>query len=75
MFVHLIWLETKLEITKYKNDCIKRGELQTYIINNFFDYRYYENIDFVNQILKIYFMFSKTKQNDYYKYKYVSFRD
>ena len=57
------WLDTKLEITEHKKDCIKQGELETYIINNYFDYRYYENIDFVNQILKIYFMFSKTKQN------------
>ena len=53
------WLDTKLEITEYKNDCIKRGELQAYIITNYFDYWYYENIAFVNQNLKIYFMFSK----------------
>ena len=49
-FCLFIWLDTKLEITENKEDCIKRGELETYIINNYFDYRYYENIKFVNQI-------------------------
>ena len=74
-FCLFIWLDIKLEITEHKKDCIKRGELETYIIHNYFDYRYYENIDFVNQILKIYFMFSKTKQNNCYKYNCVKFRD
>ena len=41
-FCLFIWEDTKLEITEYKNDYIKRGESQTYIINNYFDYRYYE---------------------------------
>ena len=74
-FCLFIWLDTKLEITENKKDCIMLGELETYIINNYFDYRYYENIDFVNQNLKIYFMFSKTKQNNCYNYNYVKFRD
>ena len=43
------WLDTKLEITEYKNDCIKRGDLQKYVITNYFNNRYYENIDFVKQ--------------------------
>ena len=74
-FCLFIWLDTKLEITENKKDCIMRGELETYIINKYLDYMYYENIKFVNQILKIYFMFSKTKQNCCYKYNYVKFRD
>ena len=49
-FCLFIWLDTKLEITENKKDCIMRGELETYIINNYFDYRYYENIDYVKQI-------------------------
>ncbi len=49
------WLDTKLEITEYKNDGIKRSDLLKYVITNYFDYRYYENIDFVKQILKFYF--------------------
>ena len=69
------WLDTKLEITEYKNDCIWRGDLQKYVITNYFDYRYYENIDFVKQILKIYIMFSTKEQNCSYENGYVKFRD
>ena len=58
-FCLFIWLDTKLEITENKKDCIMLGELETYIINNYFDYRYYENIDFVNQILKYILCFQK----------------
>ena len=52
------WLDTKLEITEYKGHSITRSELQKYVITNYFDCRYYENIDFVKQILKIYLTFS-----------------
>ena len=50
-----------------------RGELETYIINNYFDYRYYENIDYVKQILKIYFMFSTKEQDINHVFKYVKY--
>ena len=30
-FCLFIWLDTKLEITENKKDCIMRGELETYI--------------------------------------------
>ena len=69
------WLDTKLEITDDDNDYIKRGDLQKYIITNYFDYRYYENIDYVKQILKIYFMFSTKEQVHNQVFKYVRFRD
>ena len=43
------WLDGKLEITEYKNDYVKQDDLQKYVITNYFDYRYYENIDYVKQ--------------------------
>jgi hypothetical protein len=42
---------------------------------NYFDYGYYENIDFVKQILKIYFTFSTKKQDCSYEYQYVKYVD
>ena len=68
------WLDTKLEITEYSSHYITRSELQKYVITNYFDCRYYENIDFVKQILKIYFTFSTKEQNNSYEYQYVRFR-
>jgi hypothetical protein len=50
------WLDTKLEITENDYKCIKKTDLQKYIITNYFDNRYYQNIDFVKQVLKIYFI-------------------
>ena len=66
------WLDKKLEITEYSGQSITRSELQKYIITNYFDCRYYENIDFVKQILKIYFTFSTKKQNKRFEYQYVN---
>jgi hypothetical protein len=39
------WLDTKLIITDLQHHCIKRSELQKYAITNYFDCRFYENID------------------------------
>jgi len=69
------WLDKKLEITEYKGHNITRSELQKYVITNYFDCRYYENIDFVKQILKIYFSFSTKEQNNSYEYQFVQYRD
>jgi predicted S18 family serine protease len=69
------WLDKKLEITEYRGHSITRSELQKYVITNYFDCRYYENIDFVKQILKIYFSFSTKEQNNSYEYQFVKYRD
>ena len=53
------WLDTKLEITEYSGHSITRSELQKYVITNYFDCRYYENIDFVKQILKFILRFQQ----------------
>jgi hypothetical protein len=46
------WLDTKLKITDHQYDCIKKTNLQKYVINDYFDNSYYENVDIVKQILK-----------------------
>ena len=71
----LQWLDTKLEITNSADDEIKRNELYKFIIINFYYYNYYANIDFVKQVLKIFFM-NPTKEQDHNQvFKYVKFRD
>ncbi len=47
------WLDTKLMITDHQYHCIKRMDLHEYVINKYFDNKYYENIDTVKQLLKI----------------------
>ena len=69
------WLDTKLEISEYSGHSITRSELQKYVITNYFDCRYYENIDFVKQILKIYFSLLTKEQEDKTIYRYVRYRD
>ena len=68
------WLDTKLEITENEYKSIKKTDLQKYIITNYFDNRYYQNIDFVKQVLKIYIMFSTKNQNDNLNYQYIKYR-
>ena len=63
----LYWLDTKLKITNSTEDEISRYELYEFIIINFYYYNYYANIDFVKQVLKIFFM-HPTKEQDYNQY-------
>ncbi len=46
-----------------------------YIITNYFDNCYYQNIDIVKQLLKNYFKFSTKEQEYKNKYKYVKYRN
>ncbi len=50
-------------------------DLQKYVINNYFDNSYYENIDIVKQILKIYFSFSTKVQECKNEYQSIKYRD
>ena len=65
------WLDTKLKITDDEYDSINRIHLQKYIITNYFDNCYYQNIDLVRQLLKFYFKFSTKEQEYNHDYKYV----
>ena len=69
------WLETKLEIIDSDCEMIKRTDLKKYVITNYFDNLYYQNIDIVKQILKIYFSLLTKEQEDKNIYRYVRYRD
>ena len=69
------WLDTKLKITDDEYACIKKTELQKYVITNYFDNCYYQNIDLVRQFLKNYFKFSTKEQEYKNKYQYVKYRN
>ena len=69
------WLDTKLKINDDQYSYINRIHLQKYIITNYFDNCYYENIDLVKQLLKIYFKFSTKEQVYKQEYRYVEYRN
>ena len=69
------WLDTKLEITDNAYSCIQRSDLQKYVITNYFDNCYYQNIDLVRQFLKIYFKFTTKEQEYKNEYQYVKYRN
>jgi len=69
------WLDTKLKINDDHYSCINRIHLQKYVITNYFDNCYYENIDLVKQLLKIYFKFTTKKQEYKNEYQYVEYRN
>ena len=69
------WLDTKLKITDHEYACIKKTHLQKYVITNYFDNCYYQNIDLVKQLLKIYFKFSIKEQKYKNEYQYVEYRN
>ena len=69
------WLDTKLNINDNQYSCISKTHLQKYVITNYFDNCYYQNIDLVRQILKIYFMFSTKEQEYRNEYRYVRYRN
>ena len=69
------WLDTKLKITDHQYNCINKTHLQKYVITNYFDNCYYQNIDLVKQLLKIYFKFSTKEQEYKNEYQYVEYRN
>ena len=69
------WLDTKLKITDHEYACIKKTDLQKYVITNYFDNCYYQNIDLVKQFLKIYFKFTTKEQEYKNEYQYVKYRN
>ena len=69
------WLDTKLQITDREYSCIKKTDLQKYVITNYFDNCYYLYIDLVKQFLEFYFKFSTKEQEYKNKYQYVKYRN
>ena len=68
------WLNTKLKKTDCKLDLIKRNELYNFIISEYFNDVYYENIDFVKLVLKRFFMHPAKEQDNNHHFLYVQYR-
>ena len=75
-FALLNWLDTKLELTNDVNDVIKRKDLYEYIISNFYKDLEFKNIDFMKQVVKLFFMHEIIYhyQDDKYHFCYVKYR-
>ena len=69
------WLDSKLELEPKDYKQIKKTKLQEFIIKKLYDYKYYENIDFVKKVLDLYFFRIPKKQASNLYYQYVKFRD
>ena len=70
----LEWLDTKLILTDCSHDFIKRNELYKFVITEYFGNIYYQNIDFVKQVLKIYFANPTKEQNSNSHFVYVKYK-
>ena len=70
----LEWLDTKLILTDCSHDFIKRNELYKFVITEYFGNIYYQNIDFVKQVLKIYFANPTKEQNSNSYFVYVKYK-
>ena len=68
------WLNTKLKKTDYKFDLIKRNELYNFIISEYFNDVYYNNIDFVKLVLKRFFMHPAKEQDNNHYFQYVQYK-
>ena len=68
------WLDSKLELNPEHYRQIKKTELEEYIIKRQYDYRYYENIDFVRKVLELYMFQIPKKQNSKIYYQYIDFK-
>ena len=74
-FALLNWLDTKLELTDDSSDSIKKTDLYIFIITEYFNGVYYQNIkDFMKQVLKIFFMNETKKQYNKQYFSYVKYR-
>ena len=68
------WLDTKIQITNSKYDTIKRSDLYKFIISEYYNHCYYENINFVKIVLRILFMHPTKEQNNNHEFIYVKYR-
>ena len=68
------WLDSKLELEPKDYKQIKKTKLQEFIIKKLYDYKYYENIDFVKKVLDLYFFRIPKKQASNLYYQHVKFK-
>jgi len=68
------WLDSKLVLDPEHYKQIKKTKLEEYIIKRHYDYRYYENIDFVRKVLELYLFQIHKKQTSKLYYYHVDFK-
>ena len=73
-FTLMNWLDSKLELDPEHFKQIKKTELEEYIIKKQYDYRYYENIDFVKKVLELYLFQIPKKQTSKIYYQHIDFK-
>jgi hypothetical protein len=73
-FTLMNWLDSKLVLDPEHYKQIKKTKLEEYIIKRQYDSRYYENIDFVNKVLELYFFQIPKKQTSKLYYNHVDFK-
>ena len=73
-FTLMNWLDSKLELDPEHFKQIKKTELEEYIIKRQYDYRYYENIDFVKKVLELYLFQIPKKQTSKIYYQHIDFK-
>ena len=67
------WLDTKIQMTNCHYDTIKRSDIYKFIISEYYNHYYYENINFVKIALKIFFMYPTKEQDHNQVFKYVKY--
>ena len=73
-FIHLFqWLDTQIIRTDDRNNWIRRNDLHKFIVTEYFDNNYYENIEFIRNALKIYFTHPTKKHDSCQEYGFVKF--
>jgi len=73
-FTLMNWLDSKLELDPEHFKQIKKTELEEYIIKKQYDYRYYQNIDFVKKVLELYLFQIPKKQTSKIYYQHIDFK-
>jgi hypothetical protein len=70
----LKWLDTKLQLTDSCCDSIKRNELYKFVSTEYFNDVYFQNKDFVKQVVNFFFMHERKEHSNLYFY-YVKYRN
>ena len=69
------WLDSKLELNSPYHEHIKKTGLQKYIVTNFYNDNYYQNIDFIKKVLDIYFLDVPKNEDSKLYYINVKYRN
>jgi hypothetical protein len=69
------WLDSKLELNPPYHEHIKKTSLQKYIVTNFYNDNYYQNIDFIKKVLDIYFLDVPKNEDSKLYYINVKYRN